>query len=350
MNHYNFSKIWVSKIIESKIPFRIENPLLASVVKLGLIPNLYFILFYLIRCEYITTGFLVAYTFALIWLNLGPFLIWYYDERLLPIFFYKALDIVPNHEKMAVLAKKYDNLFSQKFWVVTVPWTIFLVYIYIHGLPALSKGGVFGMNDFCYWVGIIGIVWAALLTSTGFWGILTTMFAIREISKESLSIDPLHPDKLGGLSCVGYYAIGTTILASSGSFFLPAGFQLVSGTKILIPYVYFAVFLFSAFILLSFLYPTVIVHQKAKSIRDDILDKLRKKHIELRHTLDSNNQNHMRTMLSYLELYRLRNEYLDYKTVKLYPFEVEIFIKLISSVILPVIFLLIQIYWGSVMT
>ena len=347
MKQYNYSKIWITKIIDSKFPFKFDITFLTSLFKIGIVPNLIFSIFYLFRHEYITKQFLISYIFALVWLTLGPYMIWYYDEKLLPSFFSKALDIVPSPQKLKLLAEKYDKLFSQKFWIVTVPWTILLFIVWQYSLPTLSaKAGIFGTRDSWYWIGLIGIFWISLLTSIGFWGVLTTLLAIKEISNEQLNIDPFHPDKLGGLSCVGYYAISTTVLFSTGSLFLPAAFQLVAENELLVSYVYLAVSLFSIFVLFSFLLPTVVIHQKAKSVRDNILDKLRKDYhmlaqkIKNKHQILTNEN-----ILIYLHLSYLREEYLAYKNVKLYPFEIEIFAKLISSVVLPFVFLLIQNYW-----
>lgn len=346
MKQYNFSKNWITRLLESKFPFRIEHPFLASIFKLGLPSNLVFILFYLMRYEHITRGFLVAYIFALIWINLGPFLIFWYDERLLPDFFRRTIDVVPNREKLNKMAEKYDKMFSQKYWIITIPWTTLLVCIW-SGLPTLAEGGIMGVGDLWFWIFLIGIVWMAILNSIGFCGVIVTISAIREISDETLDIDPLHPDRLGGLSCFGYFAIGTTLLFSTGSIILPGAFQILSKVSATAFYVYLAVLLFSLFTAFSFLYPTVRVHQKARSIRDAILDRLRKRHAELSSVLDTRNRNHGDLIASYLELYRLRNEYQDYKNVKLYPFEFETFLKLVTSVMLPFMIWVIETYFGQ---
>lgn len=91
------------------------------------------------------------------------------------------------------------------------------------------------------------------------------MLALRAISKGRILIEPLHVDKLGGLSPVGYYAIGTTLLFSSGSLFLPfiAEAVIVSRGQ-LNDLILFGMFIYSLFILLSFLYPTTVIHQTAK--------------------------------------------------------------------------------------
>jgi len=346
VNQYRYSKIWVTRIIESKFPFRVESAFFASLLKFGIAPNLVFSFFYLFRHEYITKQFLISYIFALVWVTLGPYMIWYYDEKLLPNFFLRALDILPSSKKLKQLAEKYDKLFSQRFWMATIPWTILLFIVWQYSLPILSKkGGIFGIGDLWCWIGLLGIFWISLLTSIGFWGVLTTLLAIKEMSNEQLNIDPLHPDKLGGLSCVGYYAIGTTVLFSTGSLFLPAAFQLVAESKMLIAYVYMAVFLFSVFILFSFLLPTIIIHRKAEFIRNSILNKLRKEYYTLSQKIKNRHQNIPdENILTYFQLSYLREEYLTYKNVKLYPFEIGIFAKLMSSVVLPFVFILIQNY------
>jgi len=344
MKQYLSSKIWVSQILESRFPFRIRNPILASIVKIGTIPNLIFIIFCVLRYEYITMGFLIAYVMSMIWLNLGPFLIWHYDQRLQPDFFNKVSDIVTDQERLNALATKYGNLFRKKFWILTVPWTLIIACVWATSLNGLSlEGGILGLRDIFYWLWFAIIILIAIISSIGFWGVLTTILAIRGVSKEkSLRLDPLHPDKMGGLSTVGSYAIGTTLLFSSGSLYLPLGFQLASGSELATSFVYLAALLFSAFILLSFLGPTLIVHQRAKSIRNAVMSKLREKYTEQSQALDVNDENSTAASISYLQLNRIRSEYLDYQNIKLYPFEMGILVKLITSVVLPIIFLLIK--------
>lgn len=343
MKQYLYNKIWVSKVLESRFPFRIQNPMLASIVKIGIAPNLFFIIFCAMRYEYITTGFLVGYIFAMIGLNLASFLIWYYDQRLQPDFFNKLSNIVPDQEKANTLATKYGNLFRRRWWILVAPWTSLLICVWATSLDWLSsEGGILGLNDVLYWIWFVIIVLTGMLHGIGLWGVLVTLLAVRAVSKESLRIDPLHPDKMGGLGAIGSYAIGTTLLFSAGSLYLPLGFQLAAGSELVTSFIYLAVLIFALFILLSFLVPTIIVHEKAKSIRNAILYELRNKYNEHIYMIDNNDENNIATNVSRLKLIQIRNEYLDYQNVKLYPFEVGVFVKLITSVLLPLIFLLIK--------
>jgi hypothetical protein len=47
----------------------------------------------------------------------------------------------------------------------------------------------------------------------------------------------------------------------------------------------------------------------------------------------------------YFELNRLRSLYEDYRDLKLFPLKTEIVAQLVSSVLLPFIFILIKYYW-----
>lgn len=283
--------------------------------------------------------FVLAAIMALTWLNVGPYFIWYYDQKLLPEFFARADEIIGDNERLHALARKYDNFFSHRYWIITIPWTALVLYA-ISGLKLVLSGGVF------YWMILAGGVWIALLSSIGFWGVVTTMLAIREISREKLTVDPFHPDKLGGLSCIGTYAIGTTLLFSTGSLFLPIIFDFISAGEptVVLSALYAAVFVFSGFTLFSFLYPTVKINRAAESARRAILENLRQQYAVLQRSVARRNTRTANLSEAYPRLNHLRDEYMDYRRMKLYPFEVEILVKLIISVILPFILLLVNRY------
>jgi hypothetical protein len=344
MKEHDSGMVFTSRIIESKFPISIKNPLLSSIVRFGLIPTIAFIVFGMARAQYIAEDFLIAYSFALVWVNLGPYLIWYYDQKLLPEFFERAIDILPDREDLNSIERKYAAFFSRKFWIVALPWSGLLTLLWAN-LGALPDAGVLGENDPVMWIALAAVAWLGLLTGIGFWGVVATLLAVRDVCQRTLRIDPLHSDNLGGLSCVGYYAIRTTLLFSSGSFFLPLFFAILSrASQRLLPLAIPAVAIFSGFILLSFLYPTRITNTKAAISRDRILEELREKHARLVREISSNAQNMATKIGLYLELYNLRNEYSDYKSMSLYPFEFDVLVELASSVALPVLFVLLEVY------
>ncbi len=147
--------------------------------------------------------------------------------------------------------------------------------------------------------------------------------------------------------------IGTTTIFAMGSFVIPTAIHLaslsenyVSGGNLLI---YFYVFSYSVTILFSFVYPAHITHKTAQKARNNKLEEIRKTYYELKHNLDVHIQKNTITETYLLELDILRNklqtireEYADYKNMHLYPFGVNILMQLITSVMLPIIFLSIQ--------
>src|SRR5438128_2571851 len=92
--------IWVARVVESPRPFRVKHPLLASMIKFGLWGDVGFAYFLFRRHNELTQAAIVGDLFALLWLNIGPCLIWYYQRRLLPTFFRDVRDIIPNHERL----------------------------------------------------------------------------------------------------------------------------------------------------------------------------------------------------------------------------------------------------------
>lgn len=326
--------VWVSRVIEWRWKWHLESPLLGSLLKFGLPLDAGFLYFYLSRRGSVSTEFLVAYLFALTWLNLGPYFIWYYDRRLMPRFFERAHDLVVDEGRVEALRQHYQRLFAHHHWLLVAPLLGILVALFVFTPEGLPGSGLGGRGDAVYWLSVAGVVWTAILGGIGFFGVIVTSLVVRTIAKEDIVVDPIHPDSLGGIGCVGTYAIGTTVLFSTGSLFLPAGF-LVADAPETRGLVYTAVMAFSGFILLSFLYPTVKIHNKAKLAREQILYSLWKRQKVLR----ASNRPEDDALLE-----RLQAEYGEYKGVHLYPFEIRILAELGTSVLLPLAFLILQVY------
>ena len=196
MEGCNCSQTWISKIIESKWPFSVKNPLLSTIIKFGALPCLLAIIFYLTRHEYIAKEFLYGEFFQVVWITLGPYLIWYYNKKLLPNFFDGLADILPDQAKRIMLAKKYDRMFSKDFWKLVIPLTILISTIFLLETPIFLNydTGILGVNDIWYWIFFAWALWSTILGGMCFWGVVVTLLAVREVSKEKLNIDPLHPD------------------------------------------------------------------------------------------------------------------------------------------------------------
>ena len=342
---YNFSRYWISKVLESGRKQR-RKPFLKSILIFGLPFDLLLATFFWDRHGIIPSRFIIPFLLALLWVNISPYLIWYYDQALLPGFFDRAEYLVHKQDILARLARKYDTLFANRSWILTIPWIILIVAI-VNPLDFILKnaGVIYGFHDPWYWLFMFAVIWVAFLAGVGSWGVVTTLLALREFGKSELVIDPLHHDNRGGLSCVGYYAIGTTVLFASGSLLLPLAFALALRASVS-TFLLIAVAIYSILILLSFIYPTFTVNQKARTLRDLALEKLKKKHDQLQEELEKGTIKQNTKMIAlYLELHKTRMEYEGYRQVNLYPLNMDILATLVSSVMLPFFFVLIQYYW-----
>ena len=93
------------------------------------------------------------------------------------------------------------------------------------------------------------------------------------------------------------------------------------------------------FILLIFLYPTILVNRRAKAIRDDVLQNYRQMYNNLLNKIENKDEISIKE-ISLMFLYKERFD--SFKNLSLYPFQIEIFIKLISSVLLPFISIFVE--------
>ncbi len=341
---YAYSPHWVSRAIR-RIP--IANPLLASIIGFGTIPNLVFVLYVLSNGHQVTTWFLIAQAFTVIALNVGPAVIWYYDAVVLPTFVEKLTELLADADRAYVLGGTYDELFSTKWVLGSIPITGLFVAAFLNTQGELAAAGVFDVGGPFYWALFGFVTWAGILGGIGFSGVAVTLLFIHRVADEELTIDPLHPDGLGGLGQVGYYAIRTTMAFSVASLFLPLAIQIAVIADYAVV-VYTIVGLYTLFIALSFVYPTYRVHLRARELRERILDDLRHEYAAAKARLPPHDEVDGETtedeLLLELEVSRIRQEYEDYATVRLYPLQIDILLQLLGSVLLPIVFLVLEIY------
>nr|MDO8085581.1 hypothetical protein [Candidatus Sigynarchaeum springense] len=101
----------MSKLIKSRV---FKNPLASSIFKVNLIQNILMVLFFIMRGSSMIPSFALAYlSVFVIWLNIGPALVWYYDERILPNFFNSMVEIVGPKSKVLTSQFRFDmDVFS----------------------------------------------------------------------------------------------------------------------------------------------------------------------------------------------------------------------------------------------
>lgn len=323
--------------------------------------------------------FLVGQWLACLMVVVGPFDVWYFDERLLPGFFKEVDEVLTpsDDETSRSLARKYDTYYATYWWVNVGVWAVLVLGVFVVSQPYLLEQGITtpveraaSLCFFLYWLTIVGLRSHAAIV---------TVLAIRAFAENAtLDIDPLHPDGLGGLSAVGDLAIQVTLIISLGSFALPLSFQLASEVAFG-GFVYAGVGLFVLLIALNFLYPTYKMNRRAQSIRERLLEQNRRRIRRLEAELavpadvsersgsagqvdgtdavsersegepaasaeklgpDSVRENE----LVQLEIQRARREFRDHQNVQLYPLSVGIITRLASSILLPICFILFEFF------
>ncbi len=313
------------------------NPFLTSIILFGLIFDISFINFYLSRNEFIAKEFFWGYLFALLWLNIGPWLIWKYKNDFNTGFLLGLRKIINKKSVSEQIFLKYHKIFSKYFWYIVIILLPFICYIYFKSTPALTTAGINGPSDFHYWAFLVAICWTVILGSSGFMGVIITILLGYEISKHNLFIDPLALDKFGGLKFVNNFILTTTTFFATGSLFFPIAFQVMSYEIQIAPYITFFLILAAFFILISYILPTLFLHFRIKTRKIEVLSNIKEKYEKLKKEIENSNNNIEDQLFKYFKLDLLRKEYLDYKSLNLFSCNFLNIIQLGLSTALPLI-------------
>ncbi|WP_435070031.1 hypothetical protein [Haloplanus sp. C73] len=349
---YNATSLWVSRIVDWGRGY-VGHPAAAALCTLGWIPVVTTAV--AIDPSEASTAFLVGQILACLMVVSAPYDVWYYDERLLPQFFddIELITAESDHDTLERLATRYDHLYADYWWLSTLVWVGLVLTVFVVGQSYFQSQGITNpveraayLGFFCYW-----LLFAGLRSH----GAVITVFVIRSFAEQvQLDVDPLHPDGLGGLSTVGTFAIRMTVITSLGSLALPLAFQIASNIQYK-SVVYAGVALFVLLVGLNFLYPTYKVNRRAQDLRERMLDAHRERIRTLEnrlalltegdesdlpddHLAETNDE------LLELEIRRARREFEDYQSVQLYPLSIGIITRLVSSILLPVAFILFELF------
>jgi hypothetical protein len=255
----------------------------------------------------------------------------------------RAAEVTPhdNNRELLSIAERYRAFFSD-IGALTVIWTVLVVAAVLINDGYFRSVGAAGYTDPAYLVYIVFAIWSAAITAVGIRMAVTTNLCIREIGELEFTIDPLHPDGLGGLSTIGYFAIRTTTMISIGALGLPLAFDIArigGGSSI----VYFLVAIYIGLIIGSFAFPTVYINRRANEIKADLLNGKRERIHDLQTRLLEHDDAEEMEKLQ-IKLDELRTEYDAYDRVNLYPMSLSIASRLISSVLLPFAFVVFETY------
>lgn len=333
------SHLWLSLLFE-RVRIQVDRPIVISPVIFGGLPGLIIALYIADRWSYLSPTYLFSLVALLLVAGVAPYLIWYYDMRLLPAFLEDVEVLLADQSLPEAFRERYRGLIANRWWPPAIAASIPIPVLMFFGQPFLRQRGLFGATDPLFWAVFAVLLWIGVIVGIGFLLVAVTFLVIRDISAKRLHIDPLHPDGLGGMTIIGQFAIRTTALFSLGALLLPLQLQYaatVGSTATTLIYVMAGVY--GVFIAGSFIYPTLKINRRANAIRESILHDLRGQYEALKQAADEPRIGaDIETTDPAIEqkLHRIRTEYEDYESVRLYPMEVTIFIRLTGSVILPV--------------
>lgn len=338
--------IWVARIIDQSTRIFPGGPILSTVATFGVIPTTLTGIFLFLNRTDLEAAFVISQLLITSVPILGAFFIWHYNTKLFPRFLEQTSEIVDNKDGLADIVERYKIFFSERFWLSAIPWTILAVSAVIANIKYFQELGIAGYQNVSFLVYLVFFVWFGLITGIGLHMVATTILCIREIGDLDLQIDPLHPDQLGGLSNIGMFAIRTTMMNSIGALALPLAFTMAApGAYELLIYIVVAVYI--VFILFSFLYPTIYVNEKAESIREAELERRREQLQAMRNKARKSPNPTSTGQISpeeQLHIQTIKEEFQEYQDVRLYPFTLSILTRLASSILLPIVFMLLETY------
>jgi len=334
---------WVSQQCEQGLFGYNFGPLVNGIVKFALVWDVIWLYVFASNWRSLTMPFVVSWLVMLFWVNIAPYLIWFYDEVVMPEFFNRFIEIAADPSEFARLAESHSEFYSRPHYLAAAFWGIGVPVVAWSGTPVFQMQGLIAWMPLMY---VFAIYIGVVLGGPGFMGPIVTLHLIREISTIDLDIQPLHPDQLGGLSNVGYYSIRTTLLFSTASLFLPLAFRF-SATSSREVWIYLFVLIYITTVISSFVYPTYKINRAAATLRDEILEDIRTEYSSLQQqtlSIDDSIENVNRR----LEMQRLRAKYDDYKNVRLYPLQIDMLLQLAGSIFLPLLFVFVEAYLGRI--
>ncbi|MEW6197770.1 MAG: hypothetical protein AB1601_03775 [Planctomycetota bacterium] len=272
---------------------------------------------------------------ALTWPWVGAVGLWYYEKRVIPDFSAHVAGVLSGSpDYMPGLSRSTRN-------AVVFLWAALVVVAYLLSHQFVTHRFAFqGWSDPWYIVSCLAVTIWAILTGTGFTGVLNTGAVVQNACKRhTFVIDPYHPDNVGGLGAFGSLTIRTTMLFSSGALYVPI--LTLTATE-LGPYIgagaWALVILFSLFIGWSFLVPNYTVFATA---RRALAAQVAGAHKQLAALAEVILKGHPSDQ-QHTAFANVHTLYKDLRETQIFPFDPATLAKLVSAVLLPIFMLLLE--------
>ncbi len=226
-------------------------------------------------------------------------------------------------------------------------WTLVVMGAYLIDFPYIRATVGIAQGYVAYYVTLLGVLLMGAITGVGFLVALNTGRLVKNACGQCKFVIHIYDvDDIGGLSAVGTLAIGSTLTLATGTLYIPALLTSVKAVgRVHFAPIYVVIGIFSTLILLSFTYPNYVVHKRMQAIATRDLERLSRSLSSLSEKILSGTAD-KENLTTYDAT---RTYYLDYKSVRLYPFDLRIILELIPTVLLPVIWAVLQVILPRIM-
>ncbi|MFB6177047.1 MAG: hypothetical protein ABEI99_07900 [Halobaculum sp.] len=341
---YDEPQLWLTRLVE-RHRNRLGGPRKAATLLFGGPVVAALTIYLAVRWNAIPVGFLYSVASLAVVGCVAPSLVWYYDRELYPAFLREFAELT-DESAMRRIGRRHRETLARR-WPVAAALAVLPIPVLVTvGGSYLRTRGLFGPTDPVFLLVAATLVWLGVLVGLGFLLVAVTLSTVRHVVREEIAIDPLHPDGLGGVSAVGRLSIRTTTLFSVGALLLPTLFDFAAGVgPTATAVVYLMTAAYTVAIVVSFVYPTVVVYRRADEIRATVLDDLREQYRTVKREAGEpvvGADTERTDAAAEAKLRRVRREYEDYRTVSLYPFEPTVIARLVGSVLLPLVFLVVD--------
>jgi hypothetical protein len=332
--------LWVRKWVDS-VESRIGQPVLAGILALGWVPIVLTVAVYVLERETITGSFLFTHSLTASIIVFGPYQAYRYDKHVLPEFFDDIRAVVDEDDRASLDRIREDRIgeFRRRHFPAVFVWTIMVISVLPLNRGYFAAQGIV-MGEFSYALYVAFLTNFGILSGLGLFSGWITVQSIKNVGALTLDLDPLHEDRLGGLSPMGRLAAWTALLIANGSLAIPFSLDMVTtrgGAFI----VYAGIVIYIAVIAVSFLYPLWTVYKQSKAIRrsevSDCREKIQTLQSQINPPIDDDDPE-MREVDIRLQIEQLRSRHQHYQNIRSYPASVEAAGKFAFSVLLPLLF------------
>jgi hypothetical protein len=273
-----------------------------------------------------------------------PYGIYIFETKVLPSFFNAAKKVITDEEKLNQIHEKCISSFVLKHWwfslsTATLAMVVFFTKTSMVKILAIE---VSFTNPF-YWIALFHIMLIFHLGGMVLSFINASFFAIRAAASLLREVHPLHPDRCGGLKFFGTLSLRITSWIARGSFILPPLFVLNPGS---ITFVALFSIIFSIIIFSTFLYPMKVVSKRARFLKDRALYDLWEKILYCEQKSEKYPE-HERLSL-FIQIQELRFKYQELQKLNIYPININTITKLSTLVLLPLMFLVLNLYLDKI--